>query len=120
MGTLFIRELPVHCVIGVHPHERASRQQLLINVTLTTSFVAAATSDTLEDATDYVDLAARIEQFAIAGRFRLIETLAERLADHLFDEDVARIDVEVWKPAALPGSRLVGVATSRQRQPGPG
>ena len=119
MGTLFVRELPVRCVIGVHPHERASRQQLLISVTLTTSFAAAAASDTLEHATDYVGLARRIEQFAIAGRFRLIETLAERLADDLFDEGIARIDVEVWKPAAVPGTRLVGVATSRQRQPGP-
>lgn len=115
MGTLFLRKLPVDCIIGVHPHERGSRQRLLLNVTLETDFSRAAGSDALADALDYTALAERIETFARAGRFRLIETLAERLADDLFTEAVTSLQVEVWKPAALPGSRQVGVRATRMK-----
>ncbi len=113
MGTLFIRELPVECVIGVHPDERQSRQRLLVSLEIETSFRDAAAGDELDHAVDYVALAEKIEQIAAAGRFHLIETLAERLADALFDGTIRRLEVEVCKPAALPRTRQVGVRTSR-------
>ena len=113
MGTILIRELPVECVIGVHPHERRSRQRLLISVTVETPFRAAAENDELDHAVDYAALAERIEQIAVAGRFRLIETLAERIAEALFDARMRRLEVEVCKPAALPRTRLVSVKTCR-------
>lgn len=116
MGTLFIRELPVECVIGIHPFERCSRQRLLITVVLETSFRDAAAADTLTATVDYVSLAAKIEQIATEGRFRLIETLAERIADALFDSSMQRLEVEVLKPAALPRTANVGVRTRRQRE----
>lgn len=116
MGTLFIRELPVECVIGIHPHERQSRQRLLISVELEIGFQDAAAADELGAAVDYVALAAKIEQIAIDGRFRLIETLAERIADALFDSRMQRLEVEVCKPAALPRTPNVGVRTHRLRE----
>ena len=120
MGTLLLRRLPVDCIIGVHPHERGSRQRLMVNVALETDFSRAAAGDALEEALDYTVLANSIETFARTGRFQLIETLAERLADELFDDKslcrhVTRLEIEVWKPAALPGIRQVGVRTIRSR-----
>ena len=119
MGCIFIRDLPVACVIGVHPHERQSRQQLLISVELTTDFAAAARSDHLVDALDYTAIAREIEQFAVEGRFRLIETLAERLAERLLVAPVSRISLSVEKPAALAATRTVGVRVERERPPDP-
>lgn len=116
MSTLFIRSLPVECIIGVHPFERASRQRLLISLTLTTDFSAAADSDDIGHAIDYTALAARIEQIAQQGRFRLIETLAERLADELFEPPISSLEIEVLKPAALEKTREVGVRSERPRR----
>ena len=113
MGTLFIRDLPVECVIGVHPHERNSRQRLLISIELHTSFREAAAADELAHALDYVALAETIERIATDGRFRLIETLAERIADALFDPRMHHLEVEVRKPAALPRTPHVGVRACR-------
>ncbi|MGE0626026.1 MAG: dihydroneopterin aldolase [Pseudomonadales bacterium] len=113
MGILFIRDLPVECVIGVHPHERNSRQRLLISIELRTSFRDAAATDDLAHALDYVALAETIERIATDGRFRLIEALAERIADALFDPRMQRLEVEVRKPAALPRTPHVGVRTCR-------
>ena len=116
MGTLFVRSLPVDCIIGIHPFERASRQRLLISLTLTADFSAAAERDEITHAIDYTALAARIEAFAQAGKFRLIETLAERLADELFEAPMQSLEVEIVKPAALAQTREVGVRTERPRR----
>ena len=116
MGTLFIRSLPIDCIIGIHPFERASRQRLLVSLTLSADFGPAAEQDEIEHALDYTALAARIEGFARNGRFKLIETLAERLADELFEAPIENLELEVVKPAALEQTREVGVRTVR---PGP-
>jgi dihydroneopterin aldolase len=117
VGKLFIRSLPVDCVIGIHPFERASRQRLFISLTLETDFTGAAAEDDIEQAIDYTDLAARIEAFAQKGQFQLIETLAERLADDLFKPPISALEIEVSKPAALETTREVGVCTARPRSP---
>jgi dihydroneopterin aldolase len=113
VGTLFIRDLPVDCVIGIHPYERAARQQLIISLSLETDFTAAAATDDIDLALDYTDLSDRIAAFARDGRFALIETLAERLADHLFAPPMHTLEIEVIKPAALSGTREVGVRVCR-------
>lgn len=114
MGTLFIRSMPVQCVIGVHPFERVSRQQLLISLMLELDFADAAASDDIDQAMDYTELAARIETIAREGRFRLIETLAETIADDLFDTSMQRLEIEVQKPRALTGTPHVGVRVTRE------
>ena len=113
--TIFIRRLPVTCIIGVHPHERTSQQQLIISVELDLDLDPAAASDQLEDTLDYDRVAQRIEQCAVNGRFQLIETLARHLADELLREPVSRIQIEIEKPAALVATRQVGVRIIRSR-----
>lgn len=115
MGTLFIRELPVDCVIGVHPYERSSRQQLLISLTLETDFSAAAATDDVEQAVDYTMLAEQMRTIARQGRFRLIETLAETLADALFKAPIRWLEIEVQKPRAIAGTPRVGVRVTRTK-----
>ncbi len=113
MGTLFIRELPVQCIIGIHPFERASRQTLLISLTAEADFSEAAACDDLSKTIDYVALASRMETVAREGEFALIETLAERLADDIFQPPITSLEIEVQKPRALPQTPWVGVRTSR-------
>ena len=103
-------------MIGVHPHERVSRQRLLISVELETDISRPAASDRIEDALDYTAIAAAIERCAESGRYHLIETLAERLAVELMQETVSAITVEVQKPGALTGTREVGVRVKHSRQ----
>ena len=117
MGTLFIRALPVDCIIGIHPFERGSHQRLEISLTVNADFTAAAAEDDIEAAIDYTALATRIENFAREGKFLLIETLAERLADELFTPPMESLEIEVMKPGALETTREVGVRTRRDRRP---
>lgn len=119
MGTVFIRQLPVDCVIGVHPHERGSKQRLLVSVSLETDFSKAAKTDTLDDTVDYAAIATHIRTTAEDGQYRLIETLAEKLLSDLLKDPVTEVVVEIQKPAALTDTREVGVRTQRRRNPEP-
>lgn len=114
MDEILINQLAVSCIIGVNDWERRSAQQLLISITLHTSVNPAATTDSLENTVDYATACELVQQIACKGRFRLIETLAEQLAQALLAQNpVERVDVEVLKPGAIRNAQSVGVRIRR-------
>jgi len=118
MDEILINQLAVSCIIGVHDWERRSAQQLLISITLSTSVQSAAATDSLENTVDYVAACELVQQIACDGRFRLIETLAETLAQALLAlNHVDSVGVEVLKPGAIRNARSVGVRIHRSDAP---
>jgi len=102
-----VRDLSVAAVIGVHPWEREIEQTLLVSVDMvpeTADVRTAAASDDLADALDYSAVAATIASVLRDGKFRLIETAAERVAERLLAEfPVSSLRLEVRKPIAADG-----------------
>ena len=84
--TIHIANLRFPCIIGVHPGERTAEQPLVVNASFRADFARAAESDDLRHTVNYSDVAQEIQAFARAGRFRLLETLARRLAAHLSEK----------------------------------
>ena len=76
---------------------------------------AAVAADELAHAIDYTEVAGRVNRIARDGRFRLLETLADAIASDLLQEPVARIWLQINKPAALGNARGVGVIVERTR-----
>jgi 7,8-dihydroneopterin aldolase/epimerase/oxygenase len=99
-----IADLRVPAVIGVHAWERATEQELTLAVDLAVAVDAAAASDDVADAVDYSAVAAAVSRVVQDGKFALIETAAERVADRVLrDFPVSRVRVEVAKPIAADG-----------------
>ena len=81
-----VRDLGVRAVIGVHAWEREIEQTLVVSVEMvpeTADVRKAAATDELADALDYSAVAETIAAVLREGKFRLIETAAERVAEHL-------------------------------------
>jgi FolB domain-containing protein len=99
-----IRDLSVSAVIGVHDWEREIEQILIFSVDLVpaTGYVSrAAATDDLADALDYSAVASIITAVVRDGKFHLIETTAERVAERLLaDFPVSWLRLEVRKPIA--------------------
>jgi 7,8-dihydroneopterin aldolase/epimerase/oxygenase len=96
-----VRDLSVAAVIGVHPWEREIEQTLLVSVDMAADVRTAAASDDLADALDYSAVAATIAAVLREGRFRLIETAAERVAGRLLaDFRLPWLRLELRKPIA--------------------
>jgi 7,8-dihydroneopterin aldolase/epimerase/oxygenase len=99
-----IRGLTVSAVIGVYDWERETTQDLIVNVDLPTDARRTAVTDDLADALDYSAIAASVRTVVTDGKFQLVETAAERIADAvLVGYGVGWVRVEVVKPLAREG-----------------
>ena len=122
--TVSIRDLRVATVIGVYDWERETEQALVFAVDMAADVAKAAARDDLADALDYSSAAQTIKTVVIEGKFLLIETAAERVAQRLIsDYDLTWVRVEVVKPipsegytAAITIERAPGAR--RRAQPG--
>ena len=102
---LMIRGLELRCVIGVQDWERRMPQRIVVDMELQGDFSAAAESDDLVDAVDYRTVCMKAIQVASEGEYRLVETLADRIARAVLGthECVSEVTVSVFKPLALAG-----------------
>ncbi len=114
--TIFIRNLVIQTIIGIHPAERTTPQTVLVSLELETETTTAAAYDDIVNALDYARLAQRVREFVSQAEFQLIETLAERLASVVLEDlRVTQVSIEVQKPGAIPNAETVGVRIQRAR-----
>ena len=111
-----VRDLAVQTVIGVHEWERDVEQTLLVSVDMASDVTKAAATDDLADALDYSAVAEIIAVVLREGKFRLIETAAERVAGRLLAEfPLAWLRLELRKPIAAGGYTAV-ITLERTRE----
>ena len=86
---------------GWFPNERDNGQTFIVDVSLGVDTRAAAESDDLTETVDYGSLAERVVDLVSGEPVRLVETLAQRVADLCLDEPrVEDVEVTVHKPEA--------------------
>ena len=113
-----VRDLSVRAVIGVHPWEREVEQTLYVSVDMATDVRKASANDDLADALDYSAVAETIAAALREGKFRLIETAAERVAGRLLaDFRLPWLRLELRKPitsAPTPYSAVITIERTRE------
>ena len=72
---MFVRDLVLDCLIGVHRYERDGRQRVRINLSLDVLETGEADRDRLADVVNYDTLVVRIRALAQNGHVNLVETL---------------------------------------------
>jgi dihydroneopterin aldolase len=114
-----VKDLSVRAVIGVHAWEREVEQTLLVSVDMvaeTDGVRTAAATDDLADALDYSAVADAIAAVLREGKFRLIETAAERVAGRLLAGfTLTWLRLELRKPIAAGGYTAV-ITLERTRE----
>ena len=115
VGTIRIEALRVEAILGLLDHERRRRQAIVVGIEVDCDTAACARTDDLALALDYRELAGLATDLARAGRFRLLETYVERLADAILATGrVTRVEVRATKPGAIDGAAGATVAVGRQ------
>ena len=120
---VFLRDLVLSASIGVHPHEHTQRQRVRINVDLAVEDDSArglsrggVGRDELSRVVDYEKVADGIRAIIAAGHVRLVETLAERIAEAcLADHRVHLARVRVEKLDIFADATSAGVEIERRR-----
>ena len=60
MDKIFIKNLLLRGILGIHPDERVNQQDILINITLFTDIKNAARTDDEKDAVNYKNVKNRV------------------------------------------------------------
>jgi len=119
LRRVFVRGLEVQARLGVHPHEKAAAQRVLIGIDLAVRdeyAPAAEGPDEFARVVDYAAVVRMARMVATAGHVLLAETLAERIAlAALADPRVVAARVAVEKPDAFRDTVGVGVVVERTR-----
>ena len=119
MDKIFLHGLKIDTVIGIWDWERKIRQSVVIDLDMAADIRRAAKSDSVDDTLNYKLVAKRLQQFVADSEYRLVETLAERIAEIVTSEfGVAWVRVRVNKPGAIRGARDVGVIIERGEKSG--
>ena len=114
---IFLRGLTIECIIGFIEWERRIKQSVVIDLELPVDCRRASVSDDVADTLDYKQVAKRIIAFVGDSQFKLVETLAHRIAMLILEEfGVPWVRVSLNKPGAIRGSRDVGVVIERTRE----
>ena len=102
---LLIRGLELLCVVGAEDWEHLMPQRVVVDIELRGDFSVAAQSDNLVDAPDYRTPCIKAAEAASAAEYRLVETLADRIAEAVLNTHacITSATVALHKPLALVG-----------------
>lgn len=115
MDKIFLHGLKAETLIGVYDWERSRPQTLLFDIDIALPERAAAQDD-IADTIHYGKVCEAVRRELAASDFKLLETLAEYVAQLLFDEfGAVWTRIHVVKPGILPGVREVGIEIERCR-----
>ena len=113
---IFLRGLEIECIIGFIDWERRVKQTVVIDLELPVDCRTASVRDEVDDTLDYKKVAKRVIAFVEASEFKLVETMAHRLAMTLLEDfGIEWVRLSINKPGAIRGSRDVGVSIERAR-----
>ncbi len=113
--VIHIEQLEIHACVGVPESERAKPQRLLVSITLWPTSDLNQLQDDLARTVNYSAVAKAVRQLVQSRRDKLIETLANAIAEHLlggFAIQEARIELRKF---VIPDSDHVAVVISRTR-----
>ena len=107
MDKIKIKDLVVFANHGVFPEENEMGQKFLISATLFTNTREAGRNDNLEASIDYGKVSHLIYKCVKENTFKLIETVAETVAETLLlnTDYLEEVEVEIkkpWAPVGLP------------------
>jgi dihydroneopterin aldolase len=124
---VFLRDMVLPASIGVHAFEHEATQRIRINLDLGVEDDGAASlsraapraavgPDELSRVVDYEAVARQVRGIVAAGHVRLLETLAERIAEaSLADPRVNLVRVRIEKLDIFADTTSVGVEIERRR-----
>ena len=114
MDKIFLNNLKIDTIIGIHDWERELKQTLHFNLEIDWDIRLAAASDNIADTLDYGAIAQTIVEFVEHSSYQLIEALAEDLCTLLLSNyPIPKLKLSVSKPVALHGNNIAMIVIER-------
>lgn len=114
--VIAIKDLNLNALIGIHPHEKKTKQKILINILLNSPYERESVNDKIENVVSYEHIVNRIKKLVNSGHIGLLETLAEKVAEIcLRDKRVLDARVSIEKLEVFAETKSVGIEIFRKQ-----
>lgn len=114
--TLHLEDLRFDMLIGIENIDRERPVPLSIDAWFTVNYADNITEDSIEPLISYADLRAGILDYAAKGHRNLLETFANELLEHFFNDDrIEAIRLKISKTAIFDDVARAGIDVRAQR-----
>ena len=110
---IHIEQVKLLARVGVSKAERAKRQRLVLSITVWPRFQIEDLADDVTKTVDYSKLCQEAKEFAHERADKLIETLADALAEHLLRRFAIRKVMVELRKFVLKGADYVSITVTR-------
>jgi dihydroneopterin aldolase len=116
IAAIVLKGFEVSASIGVHDHERAARQRIVLDVEITVDQAARPETDTIDQVLDYDFIREEVHALLAARHYDLQESLCYDILDFcLARPEVVSATVYSRKPDIYPDCDSVGFRLSARR-----
>jgi len=116
LRKVFIRDLIGSCALGIHNHEKGTRQRVRINLELSVTDGGRPADDHIRDVVCYEEVTEDLRRLLAGPHIHLVETLAEEIAELCFkDPRVIAARIRVDKLDVFADAESVGIEITRVR-----
>ncbi|MGC3957952.1 MAG: dihydroneopterin aldolase [Verrucomicrobiota bacterium] len=115
MSKIIITDLEVQFCVGVPDEERSKPQRLLLSVEMEHDFSAAVATDDISATIDYFDVSQKIIALGTGRSWRLIEKLANDVADLVLTGYRPTTATVIVKKFPIPQAAQVAVTLTKHR-----
>ena len=98
VDCIFVRDYVIDCNIGVYAEEKGVTQKVRLTIDAHLAKDVRSTVDEMVEVPSYTDIIDAIGDITSNGHINLVETFAERIADHVLrDTRIASVFIRIEK-----------------------
>lgn len=103
-GQIGFSDLYVYTIIGDLKEERENKQDLFVDLRVTTDLKSLSSTNSIDSTVNYVEMAQMFDQIANDGKYYMFETLAVKYLKKLHERfpQIEEAYVKIRKPGTLP------------------
>ena len=115
--SVFIKDLIIKEIIGIHKHEKLKKQKIKFNIVMDINQNTIPFERDVESIIDYEKITKKIINLTKKKKYNFLESLAEDSFKEIFeDKRINSIKIKIEKPEAIKNAGSVGVEVFKNRK----
>ena len=115
--TVFIKDLIIEEIIGIHKHEKIKKQKIKFNIILDVDQNVLPDEKDIKSIVDYEKITIKLENLTKNKKYNFLESLAEDSFKEIFeDQRINSVTIKIEKPDAIKSASSVGVEVYKTRK----
>ena len=114
--TVFIKDLIIKEIIGIHKHEKLKKQKIKFNIVMDINQNTIPFERDVESIIDYEKITKKIINLTKKKKYNFLESLAEDSFKEIFeDKRINAVKIKIEKPEAITNAKSVGIEVYKNR-----